>query len=212
MKFLAALGVLLIRIWSRTLRLRIEDRAGIGPQGDAGPVIWALWHNRILIVPYIRHRFFRNRHGAVLTSPSRDGAWLARVVGGFGLDSVRGSSSRRGAAALVGLVARMRQGQDICITPDGPRGPKYELQPGIVQLARSAGVPVMPISVRFQSCWKLPTWDGFRLPKPFSRVTVIFGPLHHVPADGDGVDFEKVRADLENVMKRTVADGPDKAS
>src|SRR5690606_9214875 len=115
-----------------------------------------------------------HRKAVVLASASHDGAALASAMAVFGLGAVRGSSSRRGVAALIALKRALKSGVDVCITPDGPRGPRYGLQPGVVKLAASSGAPIIPIHVRFSSAWRLNTWDRFVLPKPFSRVHMIF--------------------------------------
>jgi len=93
----------------------------------------------------------------------------------------RGSSSRRGAQALIELASWLSEGYDIALTPDGPRGPCYKLSPGLVLLAKNDGNPIMPLAVRYHDSWKLKSWDQFRIPKPFSRVDVYAGPVVHVP-------------------------------
>ena len=112
----------LIRCLGSTLRMEVVDRCGITRRdGLGGPVIWCLWHNRVFAVPPARNRYCRWRKGAVLTSASRDGATLAAAVRVFGIEAVRGSSSRRGVAALKELLGVIRRGDDVCVTPDGPR-------------------------------------------------------------------------------------------
>jgi lysophospholipid acyltransferase (LPLAT)-like uncharacterized protein len=108
----------------------------------------------------------------VLTSASHDGAALATAMGVFGIGSVRGSSSRRGVAALVGMRKALREGIDVCVTPDGPRGPRYMIQAGLVKLAETSAAPVIPIHVEYPNCWRLKTWDRFAIPKPCSTVRV----------------------------------------
>jgi lysophospholipid acyltransferase (LPLAT)-like uncharacterized protein len=118
----------------------------------------------------------------------------------FGLGSVRGSSSRRGVAALVGLKRELSSGTDVCLTPDGPRGPRYVLQAGAVKLAQSSGAPLVPVHVRFSSAWRLKTWDRFVIPKPFSRVTVTFSDPIHIPRVLEEAEFENRRLELENLL------------
>ncbi|MBK1828093.1 lysophospholipid acyltransferase family protein [Haloferula rosea] len=195
----------LMRLWCGTLRIEIDDRCGL-VEID-GPVLYALWHNRIFIVPAAWKKLCRGRREAVvLTSASHDGAMLARAVGVFGIGSVRGSSSRRGVAALVALRKAVRSGVDCCITPDGPRGPRYVLQPGLVKLAETSGAPVIPIHAEFSSVWKLKSWDRFHLPKPFSRVRVIFDEALAVPPGLSEDDFETWRARLEAGLRAGVDD------
>jgi lysophospholipid acyltransferase (LPLAT)-like uncharacterized protein len=119
---------------------------------------------------------------------------------------MRGSSSRRGAAALVGLRRALREGKDAAITPDGPRGPRYVVQPGVVKLAQASGVKIVPLHVTYGSAWRLRTWDGFVIPKPFSRITVTFGELIAVPKDLDEAGFEHWRTLIEQRMRDGVDD------
>ncbi len=203
-----AIGTLagwLMRGWCATLRLEIEDRCGL--VALEGPVVYSLWHNRIFTVPAAWNKLCgRYRKAVVLTSASHDGAMLARAVGVFGLGSVRGSSSRRGVAALVALRKTLREGRDVCLTPDGPRGPCYVLQPGLVKLAEASGAPVVPVHVEFSKSWRLKSWDGFHVPWPFSRVRVIFDQALAVPAGLSEGEFEAWRARIEAVMRAGVDD------
>lgn len=205
---LGTLAGWLMRAWCATLRVEIEDRCGIGRAGSfEGPVIYGLWHNRIFCVPSAWRRLCgRSRETVVLTSASHDGAMLARAVGVFGLGAVRGSSSRRGVAALVALRKTLREGRDVCVTPDGPRGPRYVLQPGLVKLAEASGAPVVPIHVGFTSAWRLKSWDRFGLPKPFSRVRVIFDEALAVPGGLSESEFATWRDRIESVLRAGVED------
>jgi lysophospholipid acyltransferase (LPLAT)-like uncharacterized protein len=137
----------------------------------------------------------------VLTSASHDGAALARAMGVQGMGAVRGSSSRRAVAALVGMKRALREGCDLCVTPDGPRGPRYVLQAGPVKLAESAGVPIIPVHAHAFSAWALKSWDRFLIPKPFSRVRVIYDHALVVPPGLADDAFEAERAKLEAVMR-----------
>ncbi len=207
----AVIGTLagwLMRIWSLTLRIEVEDRCGITrPGGFPGPVILALWHNGIFTIPPVwRREIGSHRKAVVLTSASHDGAALARAMAVFGLGAVRGSSSRRGVAALIALKRTLRDGIDVCITPDGPRGPRYGLQPGVVKLAASSGAPVIPIHLRVSSAWRLKTWDRFVVPKPFSRVRVIFDDALVVPPDLPDDRFEAERLRIESILRSPTDD------
>ncbi len=195
------LAALLIGLLGRTLRVRVEDRAGILEKRPEHSLIWVFWHNRIFAMPMIYRRFLGDRQGAVLTSPSRDGAVIAATMRCFGVASVRGSSSKRGAAALLEMEGWIREGYDLCVTPDGPRGPRYRLAPGLVKVAQRTGAPVFPIRIEYESAWIFrKAWDHFRLPKPFSRVRVIFEPYQVVDATAEGDRFEAERARLEQIL------------
>jgi lysophospholipid acyltransferase (LPLAT)-like uncharacterized protein len=198
----------LMRVMSWTLRLQIEDRGGISVPGThPGPVIYALWHNRFFTVPPAWRRICRkSRQSVVLTSASLDGTVVARAMAVFGLGAIRGSSSRRAVAALVGMKHALRDGFDVCITPDGPRGPRYVFQPGIVKLAAATGTVIIPIHVRFSAAWRFKTWDRFVIPKPFSRVHVIFDHPLTVANTSDPAALEEERLRIEDVMVAGVDD------
>jgi lysophospholipid acyltransferase (LPLAT)-like uncharacterized protein len=200
--FLGALAGHLMAAWGATLRVEIVDRCGLTRPGAlVGPAIYCLWHNHIFTVPRAWQKACgKHRRAVVLTSASHDGAALARAVGVFGLGAVRGSSSRRAVAALVGLRKALREGLDASITPDGPRGPRHVIQAGIVKLAETSGAPIIPIHVEYSACWELKTWDRFAIPKPCSRVRVIFDEALAVPAGLSEADFESWRRRLQETM------------
>jgi hypothetical protein len=147
-------------------------------------------------------RYYPKRKGAyILNSASRDGAYASELVKHLGVGSIRGSSSRRGAIALIDLVKRVKEGYDLCITPDGPRGPRYKLSPGVVLLSQQCQVPLMPLLFEFSSCWRLKSWDGFAIPKPFSRIDLTILPLIQVPPTKTPEEFEAERKRVEEVMR-----------
>jgi lysophospholipid acyltransferase (LPLAT)-like uncharacterized protein len=200
-KILVWFGALVLKLLMRTLRCEVRDEAGFF-KGDAPKSVVALiWHNRMLGLTIAFRRYYPDRKGAlVLTSASRDGAYLSEFVRNFGVGSVRGSSSRRGSAALLDLVRKLNEGYDICITPDGPRGPRYSLGPGAVLLAQLCEVPLMPLLIEYSSYWRLKSWDGFAIPKPFSKVQVTIMPFIEVsPTIGDG-KFESERLRVQAIM------------
>ncbi|MDP3849084.1 MAG: lysophospholipid acyltransferase family protein [Luteolibacter sp.] len=191
-----------IRLLALTLRTSIRDLSGIGaPDSGMPPVIYILWHNRFFAAPPAWQKLCGPvRKAVALTSASHDGDMVAHAMAVFGVGSVRGSSSRRGVAALVGLKRALQEGLDICVTPDGPRGPRYKIQPGIVKLAESTGAPIIPIHVRFSSAWRLKTWDRFVIPKPFSRVEVTFAQAIRLTRGMDAESFENERLKLESLL------------
>jgi lysophospholipid acyltransferase (LPLAT)-like uncharacterized protein len=203
-RWLIALGFRLLQIWARTLRYEIDDRLGVVGKPVKENYIGALWHNRLLIFPFVLRRFFPNRHGAALISASRDGDLLADAIKRFDFDVVRGSSSRLGASAILQLTDVLASGRDVVITPDGPRGPAYELGPGIIFLAQKSGAPVLPVNMEYSSCWRLKSWDRFILPRPFSKVRVIIGQSHHVRSTSTPDEFETERLRLQDTMMALV--------
>ncbi len=203
-RWLIAFGFRLLRLWARTLRYEIEDRAGIVGKPIAENYIGALWHNRLLLFPFVLRRFFSNRHGAALISASRDGELLADAIKRFGFDVVRGSSSRLGASAILQLTDVLASGHDVVITPDGPRGPAYELGAGIIFLAQKSGAAVLPVNMEYSSCSRIRSWDRFIVPHPFGKVRVIIGQPHRVKSTSTDAEFETERLRLQNAMMALV--------
>ena len=203
-RWLIAIGFWLLRIWERTLRYEVDDRAGLLAKQASESGIGAVWHNRLLIMPLVLKRFFPHRQGAALISASRDGGWIAALVQRIGFDVVRGSSSRQGAIAMLQLSDVLAGGRDVVITPDGPRGPVYVLGPGIVLLAQKSGAVVFPLNLEYSSCWRVKSWDRFILPRPFSKVRVILGPPHQVATTSSEQEFEMERLRLQNAMMALV--------
>lgn len=190
---------------SKTLRLTV-DYESEGPSTKE-PCIFALYHNRMIGAAGAAAPWLALRPGVVLTSASKDGATLAAAMECFGLGAVRGSSSRRGAAALVSLKKEIEGGKHVCITPDGPRGPRYVVQPGMVKLASLTGVPIIPFLVNYESYWALNTWDRFQVPKPFSKVRVTFGKEIRIPGELGREEFEMERKRVEEIMRDSLNPG-----
>jgi lysophospholipid acyltransferase (LPLAT)-like uncharacterized protein len=165
-------------------------------------VIYAFWHGHLL---YLMYRY-RGSGTRILVSQSRDGEFLSRVLRRFGLPTIRGSSSHGGRRSLLELVRQTRAGASVAIAPDGPRGPRHRAQPGIVALARLAGIPILPVAVGAR--WKVEfgSWDRFLLPLPGSRVVVVYGEPIVVPADADAALLEQKRQELENTLSKLTAE------
>ncbi len=203
-RWLIAFGFHLLQLWARTLRFEIDDRAGIVGKPVRKNFIGALWHNRLLIFPFVLCRFFSDRRGAALISASRDGDLLTDAIKRFGFDVVRGSSSRLGASAILQLTNILASGGDVVITPDGPRGPPYELGPGVIFLAQKSGAAVLPVNMEYSSCWRIKSWDRFIVPRPFAKVRVLIAQPHHVRSTTTGEEFETERLRLQNAMMSLV--------
>ena len=203
-RWLIAFGFWLLQIWARTLRYEVDDRASVVGKPVTENYIAALWHNRLLLISFALKRFLPQRPGAGLISASRDGDLIADLTQRFGFEVVRGSSSRLGASALRELENVLASGRDVLITPDGPRGPAYELGPGIIFLAQKTGAAVVPVNMEFSSCWRVNSWDGFILPRPFSRVRVTLGPAHRVKPTVTREEFEAERVTLQKAMMALV--------
>jgi lysophospholipid acyltransferase (LPLAT)-like uncharacterized protein len=180
-----------------TVRFRTEHRERFDALTATGqPALYALWHGRLLPLTY----YHRNRGIGAVISQSDDGEYIAQVVKGWGFEPVRGSTSRGGREALREVVRRVRAGQSIAITPDGPRGPRQKLQPGILRAAQLSGAPILPVAAGCSRAWWPGGWDRFCVPKPFSEVRLIYGEPRHVPRELDDSGFRRLLLELEREM------------
>ena len=141
-RIIAWVVFLVERLVTASLRCRWRDHSGLKKGQDSPPVIFCLWHNRLAISMVVHRRLPRKL--AALVSASKDGALLAAVWGRFGVEQVRGSSSRRGPQALLELTSRAQSGYDLAVTPDGPRGPRYIVQEASSPWRNSPGCPSSP--------------------------------------------------------------------
>jgi hypothetical protein len=189
----------LIRAIAATMRFRVNDLADL-ESGSDRRYIWLFWHNRMFLMPWIHQGSFPGRPSGILSSPSGDGEIIAQTCEQFGFKAVRGSSSRGGAKAMRELAVLLKAGYDLGITPDGPRGPRYRLNPGVIKLAQLTGTMLLPVHVRYERAIRFKTWDGFLLPMPFSTAEIQFGPSYHVQRDMTEEECESQRADLERIM------------
>lgn len=143
---LPRIGAWLIRMIGRTLRPDAQKNGAIFAKGRGRrPVIAAFWHDQQLLMPL----FYRGPGATVLISRHRDGELIARILARFGMEAVRGSTTRGGPAALRRLIELGRLGRDLILTPDGPRGPRHVAQKGAVLLARATGLPIVPVAVAY---------------------------------------------------------------
>jgi lysophospholipid acyltransferase (LPLAT)-like uncharacterized protein len=191
------------------MRWRIEDQSGLLINTPQRPMIFAFWHNRLFLMPYLfRKHWIPRKHDrvAVLVSASKDGEKLARVLKQFNLVCVRGSSSRRGREALRELTRLQKDGYDVGITPDGPRGPKYQVQPGIISLAQLTQSPIVPVSYLVSRKIVFKSWDSFMLPLPFAGCTLRIGVPITVAHDADEQSRESKRIELEAAMQTLCAE------
>jgi lysophospholipid acyltransferase (LPLAT)-like uncharacterized protein len=199
-----------LRLIAATLRYRVNDSHGFLERNDVGQAIYCVWHNRLALCMKLYFSFGRRNHQAAglagLVSASKDGAFLAAILERFGVQPVRGSSSRRGPQALLELRTWAERDYDLAITPDGPRGPRYVVQEGVMALAQVTGLPIVPAS--YHLSWKicLKSWDGFQIPLPFSRCKVCAGCIIHVPREATDADREELRKRLETELRAISSD------
>jgi len=179
LSFVAA-GV--IRALRRTVKIRHHDDGPMRERERRNErFILAFWHRHLLLMPYS----YRGNGISVLVSQSKDGELIARTVARLGIDSSRGSSSRGGVAGMRTLLRKAAEGWDIAFTPDGPRGPASEVQPGVILAAAATGFPIVPVALAATRAKRLNSWDRFVVPLPFSTVHFVFGEPLAVERRGD---------------------------
>lgn len=193
----------LVSLWGRTLRFDIDESSLQAYAKRDESVAFVLWHNRLFLAAEIARRYRQGRPIYALVSASTDGAWLDAFFSQVGLSTVRGSSSRLGREAAGGLIDVLRRGDDIGITPDGPRGPCYDFKGGAIIVPRRTRTPLLLIGARFHSAWRLGSWDRFYLPRPFSTVH-IHGEV--VPVNAFAGDRDEA---ADRLRKRLLEINPD---
>jgi lysophospholipid acyltransferase (LPLAT)-like uncharacterized protein len=201
-KLAAFLGVGVLRIWSRTLRCCTDSRGQtIEPWNPAvrERFIYALWHDSLFCIP--RLRAYVNSV-TVLISQSRDGELVALMGKRCGLQTVRGSSTRGGIEAGAKAIEAARRSH-LLVIPDGPQGPRRKVKRGLICLASLTGRRIVPLGVGFDNAWHARSWDRFSIPKPWSKITVVAGPIITVPPGIRKADTEHYRKLLEDNMLTT---------
>ena len=155
--------------------------------------IGVFWHGRLLMMPWIH----KGRNLSFLVSPHRDGQMVGKAIERFGHRAVLGSTTRRGVSAFKNLLKAHQSGDDLVIVPDGPRGPRYKVQIGVIELAKLTGRPIVPLSFSASKKKVFNTWDQFLFPYPFSRGVFIWGEPVYVDPHGDRAHLEERRLLLE---------------
>lgn len=193
-----SLGARVVRLWTRSLRLRVvsEDPSAV-PTVATRRHIYVLWHETLLMPISL----FPRDGIRALVSRHRDGEYLARIIERLGYGLVRGSTTR-GAVQALRELSRPDDRWHVAITPDGPRGPRQELKPGVVYIAAKSGMPIVPVGLAADRPWRLNSWDQFVLPRPFSRVACYGGRPIDVPADLDDSRRGEFEALLASEMSR----------
>jgi len=198
------------QVYAMTLRIRWEAHAQEALDSFNGPAIYCLWHNRLILCMDVYFsqgkRLVRGEGLVALISASKDGAFLAAILERFKVQPVRGSSSRRGPQALLELTSWAERGYDLAITPDGPRGPRYTVQEGIMSLAQLTGLPIVPFGFYAHQKIQIKSWDGFQIPLPFTRCDLNLGKPLHVPRDATDAQREEIRLLLEQSLKNISRD------
>jgi len=200
-RFYAWLGAGLMRAIAATLRLKIDDRGGVLDQPEHSPVILAFWHNRLALMAVFAERYCRGRTMLTLISRSRDGEFISEVASQFGIKAARGSSSRHGVeAALTAVHAARDPRVDIVLTPDGPRGPRYQIQSGLLRLAQVTERPIVAVDYRLGWKWVLNSWDKFQVPIPFSTCRLVTHEPIFVPAQATEAELSAISAQVAEAL------------
>ncbi len=201
LRWIVPLGALLIRALAATWRVRVVNGEHPRSLRAAGtPVIFTLWHGQLLPL-LMRHR---HEEVSILISEHRDGEIIARIAERLGYRTVRGSTTRGGERALLGLARILQAGGDVAVTPDGPRGPARHFAPGALVAAQRGGGAILPIAASATRAWRLRSWDRFLVPKPFARVTVAYGAPRMVEAASARAAAE-LAPQFQRLLDETVA-------
>lgn len=199
LRLIPALGHAYIRLLGATMRLGFRGKEVLdAARHDPGRYILAFWHSRYVMMPYC----YPGPRLVVLLSQHNDAEMLARILSRFDLDVSRGSTTRGGAAGLRSIVRKAREGSDVGIAPDGPRGPRRKAAPGVIAVARLSGLPIIPVTFSAAPARRLGTWDRTLLPWPFSRGLFVYGDPLQVPRDADDAEQERLRVALERELNR----------
>lgn len=194
------LGYVLISILGSTLRFEYSSEPGGVPDGEfpLPSTIGPFWHRCVIPATWC----FRGHGMAVMTSRSFDGEYIARIIERFGYVAVRGSSSRGGSTALLGMNRALASRQIAAFTIDGPRGPRFKAKPGPVMLARMSGAPILCFYLATDRPWILRSWDAMMIPRPFSKVHVRWTKLIYVPTDATDEQLNDCHRQMQDALER----------
>lgn len=200
----------LIRTVAATIRLQSPSSSHFFPDEKCRPAIFVVWHNRLPLCLIIYNRMVQRpqpgRRMAAMVSASKDGGILARILEYFGVQPVRGSSSRRGSQALRELTTWANKGLDLAITPDGPRGPRYKVQDGVISLAQLTGATIIPVSYHLSRKMIVKSWDRLQIPLPFCRCTFQVAEPLQIPRESTDEERAALRLELERRLVSITVD------
>jgi lysophospholipid acyltransferase (LPLAT)-like uncharacterized protein len=172
MRWISRVGVTVIRLLAATWRVRFVNDAVVRDLRERRqPFMYVLWHGQLLPLLWTH----RGRSISVMISEHRDGEIIARIAQALGFRTVRGSTSRGAARALLQASRELESGYSVAVTVDGPRGPAGVVTPGAPVISQRTGAPMVPTAASASSAWRLRSWDRFLVPKPFARVVVVYG-------------------------------------
>ena len=198
LRLIIAVGSSFIRLIGPTLRVCVSREEGSQQTITQRPLVTSFWHACIIPCTYV----FRDFGVRVMSSNSYDGEYMGRIIRKFGFVAVKGSSSRNAVRALLGLRRALQENWTVAFSIDGPRGPRHQVKPGPVSLARSTGIPMSMFHMALDRAWVLNTWDRLVIPKPFSRVLLRFGTLIPIPANATDEDLANYQQQLQDSLDR----------
>lgn len=179
------LGSLIIRLLSLTNKKEFHAPKSLGDEA----FIMACWHGELLMIPYAYTKYRKTPHVKLVISEHFDGNLIAKCLGFFGFETIRGSSTRGGAKALIQSIKELKNGYDIGITPDGPKGPRHEVSDGIIVMAQKVNAGIALVEIKPTHYWQLKSWDKFTIPKPFGTIRYYISDL----IDISDLEFEEAR-------------------
>ncbi len=163
---LAFLISLIIRLIYITCR-----KVWIGHAHADKPMVMLFWHGKLALMSFAFGKWSCGKSAKVIISDHKDGELITQVIAHFGIGAVRGSTSKNAVKALVGALRELKNGSDLIITPDGPRGPRHSVSDGCVTIPQKSGADIQILDYTASRFWQFGSWDGMILPKPFSTVT-----------------------------------------
>ena len=182
-------GSLLIRFLNLTNKTVFHSPETLSKE----PIIFACWHGELLMLPYLYKNYRKTPYAKVLISPHFDGELISRTIKYFGLGTLAGSSDKSAARVLIQAIKTIKEGYDIGITPDGPKGPRHEVADGIIIMAQKTKAKIVLVEIKPTKFWQFNSWDKFIVPKPFG--TINFYATSEI--DISGLELEEARAMLK---------------
>lgn len=184
------IGSLMIRFLYYTNKKEFHSPESIGDE----PTIFACWHGELLMLPYLYSHYRKTPHAKVLISPHFDGLLISKTIKFFGLDTLEGSSNKNASRVLIQAIKTLKEGYDIGITPDGPKGPRHEVADGVIVMAQKAKAKIVLVEIKPEKFWQLNSWDKFTIPKPFGTIRYYSTEL----IDITSMELEEAREFIKN--------------
>lgn len=184
------IGSLMIRFLYYTNKKEFHSPESIGDE----PTIFACWHGELLMLPYLYSHYRKTPHAKVLISPHFDGLLISKTIKFFGLDTLEGSSNKNASRVLIQAIKTLKEGYDIGITPDGPKGPRHEVADGVIVMAQKAKAKIVLVEIKPEKFWQLNSWDKFTIPKPFGTIRYYSTQL----IDITSMELEEAREFIKN--------------